>query len=90
MYLLIFNKGIVYCAIYCYLHQALDTHVFSVAPPPVLATWYIRSETRDFEKRSPKEKRGGNDKREKEFLLGERRGVAVRECSRPYLRGSRH
>ena len=35
MYLLIFKKGIVYCAIYCHLHQALDTHVFSAALPPL-------------------------------------------------------
>src|SRR5437660_11297372 len=55
----------------------------------VLATWYIRSEKRAFEKRSPKEKRGVNDKRERAFLLEEGRCVAVRECSRPYLGGTR-
>ena len=51
----------------------------------MLATWYIRSEKRAFEKRSPKEKRGGNDKRERALLLEEGRCVAVRECSRSYL-----
>ena len=51
----------------------------------MLATWYIRSEKRAFEKRSPKEKRGVNDKRERALLLEEGRCVAVRECSRSYL-----
>jgi hypothetical protein len=46
----------------------------------VLATWSVRSETRDFEKRSTKEKRGGNDKRERACLLG-RDAVLQRESA---------
>jgi hypothetical protein len=45
---------------------------------------------RSFEKRSPKEKRGVHDKRERAWFLGEGCRVGVRKCSRSCLRGARH
>jgi hypothetical protein len=58
-------------------------------PPkmPVLATWYIHSEKRGFEKQEDQRENG---KRESAFLLGEGCFTAERECSRSCLHGSRH